>query len=152
MRGLVALSVGGYAVGCSTEPEPPRQSVGRMSELQIGVPHPFVDAEGVPAFVVKLGTPAEQGIGPDADIVAFHQACPHMGCPMPIEKVEAGELTQACVCHFSKFSLIHLGRPVDGPATQGLTRVVLELEDDELYVVGRVGTTVGVPASASAVA
>ncbi len=140
--GLVAGTALATTAGCD-EPT----LVASISNLQEGVAVPFRYPPQHPAFIVKLGQPAEGGIGPDADIIAFHVACPHMGCPLPIADQSAvgqGRLGP-CRCHQSTFDLRHLGRQIIGRASQNLVRVLLESDGTQIYAVGIAGTPFGEP-------
>ena len=119
--------------------------IASLSSLKVGESVPFMYPDSHPAFLVKLGAVAEGGIGPDADIVAFHTACPHMGCPLPVGNAEAitrGELGP-CACHQSTFDLRAHGRQIYGRASQNLVRVLLEIQGDDIYAVGIEGLPFG---------
>ena len=61
----------------------PRIKVARLSDLTEGNPLDFrypLKEHG--NFLVKLGAPARDGVGPDQDVVAFNYLCSHMGCPL----------------------------------------------------------------------
>lgn len=134
--------VGSAAGGCT-----PRQSIAKASELVIGVAQAFEYPAGHPAFVVRLEGPAEHGVGAGADLVAFHLACPHMGCPLGTSDataMKAGRLGP-CACHQSLFDMRFSGRQIYGRATQNLVRVLLEVEANEVFAVGIEGTPFGEP-------
>ena len=60
----------------------PRTRVGSVSELGAGEPQFFdYPLEGQPNIMVKLQQSAIGGGGGDSDIVAFSNACTHIGCP-----------------------------------------------------------------------
>ncbi len=145
---LGAGLLGGAAAACGQEPEEEtsdgRTLVASLKELGDGDSIDFEYPEGHAAFVAKLGVSAEGGLGPDADIVAFHKACPHMGCPIfpDADTLGKGEFGP-CVCHFSRFDLRMSGRQIEGRATQRLVRVNLELEGGELYATGIEGVPFG---------
>lgn len=138
--------LGSAAIACGPQPPPEvnRTWVSSVDELANGDSVDFEFPTGHDAFVVKLGEPAEGGLGPDADIVAFHKACPHMGCPIvpDSESLGQGELGP-CVCHFSRFDLRMSGRQIEGRASQRLVRVTLELEEGELYATAVEGIPFG---------
>ena len=121
-----------------------RTWVASVSSLEGGQSIRFEYPSGHDAFVVRLEVSAEGGAGEDAAIVAFHQACPHMGCPLSptAESATTGELGP-CGCHQSRFDMRSSGRQIEGRATQGLVRVILEVEDGEIYALGIEGTPFG---------
>ena len=54
-----------------------------MGELKAN--DPFAVAypdENAPGVLIKLGTKAPGGVGPDGDIVGFTTICPHKGFPI----------------------------------------------------------------------
>ncbi len=59
----------------------PRLLATNMKSLQLLTPlvfdYPIV---GTSNIIVKLGVQADNGVGPDGDIVAFSRICQHMGC------------------------------------------------------------------------
>ena len=129
------------APGCDDS----RKLIALVSEMTPGSPWTFRYPSSHPAFVVELGQAAEGGAGPDADIVAFHTACPHMGCPLGLKNTEA--LTEGrlgpCSCHQSTFDLRFKGRQIYGRATQNLVRVLLEVVGDQVYATGIEGVPFG---------
>ena len=114
----------------------PRTRIGSVSELGSGEPV-FVDypLETQSNILVKLGQPAIGGRGPDTDIVAFSNLCTHMGCPITDYQPEHHVLGP-CSCHFSSFDLSRDGVTNLGQATQNLPRLLLEIEDDDIYATG----------------
>ena len=152
-RGFLAAAAASAALAC--EEGPPPEAVSRyavravvpLREVLGGTPAYFsYPAAHHAAMVVKLGRPVAGGVGPDGDIVAYHLACPHMGCPLTEVDVAAGTLGP-CNCHLSLFDL-HSGRQLHGRATQDLVRVQLELDGDTLCAVGLVGLPYGDPLDA----
>jgi arsenite oxidase small subunit len=108
-------------------------------------PLDFEYPPGHQAFIVKLGRPANGGVGPDGDIVAFHRACPHRGCAIGDVDLQRGELGP-CPCHMSTFDLASGGLQVFGVASQNLVQVVLEERDSGgIHAVGLVGVPYGEP-------
>lgn len=114
----------------------PRQRVASLAELRAGEPvffdYPLV---GQSNMLVKVGAPAEAGIGPDADIVAFSNLCTHMGCPIDTYQAEHGVMGP-CPCHFTTFDLAHDAQVTLGQATQQLPRVLLTTDGDDIYANG----------------
>lgn len=111
------------------EGAPPGVPPMNIRDLRVGLPLPLTYPEGHSGFVIKLGTPLPTGVGPDGDIVAYHSACPHMGCTLTQIDAEAGTLGP-CACHSSLFDLRRDGVQIYGRATQNLVRVRLVVDDD----------------------
>ncbi len=115
-----------------------------LGELSAGVPAPFdYPVEGSACFLVKLGAPAEGGVGPDGDVVAFSYQCTHMGCSLDGYYDDDHKALGPCRCHYTTFSLRHGGRVVLGQATQDLVQVRLEVEGDEVFARGLEGFVYG---------
>jgi Rieske Fe-S protein len=95
------------------------------------------------------------GIGKKGSIVAYSAICPHqLTHPQPdttffqyvpngtktlaYDKTEGGVFV--CSSHLSAFTPKNGGKRVSGPATEGLTQIVLEIDaDDVLWAVGALG-------------
>ncbi len=116
----------------------PRQQIGRLSELQPGVPVTFRYPWDHPAaanFLVRLSEPAGGGVGPDGDVVAFNSFCTHQGGPLG-ERVNADVgVAGPCPLHWTTFDLSRHGMVVSGHATLGLPQIVLETEGDDIFAV-----------------
>ncbi len=134
-------TVPALASGCADE----REHIVAEDALEEGVALIFQYPPQHEAFIVKLGRPAEGGVGPDGDIVAFHTACPHMGCPInPAGPEQLGTgVFGPCRCHQSTFDLKTSGRQIYGRATQNLVRVLIESDLGEIYAVGIEGLPFG---------
>jgi len=123
---------------------PPKRLLA-LRDLDSSVPWDFEFPNGHAAFLVRLGRPADGGVGPGQDIVAYHRACPHMGCPLTIVDIGKAELGP-CSCHRSRFNLATGGVQTSGMASQNLVQIVLEeREVGVLYAVGIMGLPYGVP-------
>lgn len=104
----------------------PRTRVGAAADLRVGEPVAFTFPDpSSPCTVVKLGTPAEGGVGPDRDIVAYSSMCTHMGCPVAYD---AKSGCFKCPCHYSTFDAEKGGQLICGQATEKLPRVVLQYD------------------------
>ncbi len=114
---------------------PPPQFVARARDIAPGAVIDFEYPAGHAAFLVQLRTPANGGIGGSGDIVAFHRACPHMGCPLSELNVERAELGP-CECHLSLFDLRRGGLQIHGLASQPVAQIQLEVRGDDVYAVG----------------
>ena len=115
----------------------PRQRIASLSELKQGEPIDFIyPLQGQRSFVVRLGEPAQGGVGQDSDIVAFSSICTHMGCPLTGQYKDEHKIIGPCPCHFTTFDLRNNGMVVLGQATQNLPQITLAIEDDAVYAVG----------------
>lgn len=114
----------------------PRVRIGAVSDLAVGEPlffdYPF---EGHSNLVVLVGERILGGIGDGHDIVAFSNQCTHMGCVIT-EYHPDETVLGPCPCHFSSFDLSRDGIASFGQATQNLPRVLLELDNDDIYATG----------------
>ena len=114
----------------------PRLQVGTISGLDEGRPSLFdYPLVGQSNLLVKLGTGATGGVGPDRDIVAFSNICTHMGCVIP-EFGPKRRVLGPCPCHFSTFDLTRSGMVTLGQATQNLPQVILDIAEDDIYATG----------------
>ena len=128
----------------SAEPEG-RRWIADLHSLPVGKPVSFSYPLGHAAIIVRLAKSAPGGSGPHRDIVAYHVACPHMGCPLaPTDTSELAEgIFGPCGCHGSTFDLRDNGRQLFGRASQNLVRVLLAVEDPDIYAIGVVGLPFG---------
>lgn len=114
----------------------PKKRIGSLADLNNGEPiffdYPLV---GQSNMLVKVGSEAESGVGPDNDVVAFSNLCTHMGCPITTYQREEGVLGP-CPCHFTTFDIAHDAQVTLGQATQKLPRVLLLTEGDDIYAHG----------------
>jgi arsenite oxidase small subunit len=119
----------------------PRKFVAKLSDLKLDEPVDFTyPDEGAHAdsMVVRMGTRAGGGIGPDEDVVAFNYACTHQGG----YKKDTKSLG-ACPLHLSTYDLTRHGILISGQAYQSLPQVLLELEGDDIYATGIFGLIFG---------
>lgn len=122
----------------------PRQRIASLSELKPGEPIDFeYPWPGQQNLLFRLGAPANGGIGPDGDIVAFSALCTHMGCPLRGMYKDEHKILGPCPCHYTTFDLRNHGMVVLGQATQNLPQVTLALEGDDIYATGVMGLIYG---------
>jgi len=122
----------------------PRLSVIKLSELVEGEPVAFsYPLEEQPNMIVKLGTPAQGGVGPDEDIVAYSILCTHMGGSLRGKYSHEYKSMGPCPFHFSTFDLTKGGAIVHASATQSLPQVRLEVDGDDVVAVGMQGLVYG---------
>lgn len=79
-----------------------------------------------PGVLIKLGAPAESGVGPDGDIVAFSTLCPHKGFGL---LYVAADKSLNCPGHYSRFDCEKGGFQIWGQATQNLPQFRLRVDD-----------------------
>ena len=122
----------------------PKQKIGSLSALKKGIPldfaYPYPDVQNI---LVKLGTVAGAGVGPDKDIVAFNQQCTHMGGPLQGTYKDAFQALGPCPLHLTTFDLTKHGMVISGHGTESLPQIVLEIQGDDIYAVGVMGLVYG---------
>ncbi len=117
----------------------PRVKVANIKDLVVGTPLTFnYPLEETPNVLVKTGSKAQGGIGPDSDVVAFSVVCQHLGCiwgfvpggksPACDKTYNASGPVGYCCCHGSIFDLDNGGAVTDGPAPRPQPQVILELD------------------------
>ena len=115
----------------------PRLKVINVKSLQVGQALSFnYPLQTTSSMIVKVGVKADNGVGPDSDIVAFSRVCQHQGC---LISYLAGTIMYGnCPCHGSQYDFIHNGNVVTGPTTQPIPRVLLEYDSatGDIYAVG----------------
>ncbi len=130
-------------------PDYPNAAIAKLADVKLGEPIFFEYPQpGQRNMLVKLGKPAEEGIGPDEDVVAFSAFCAHMGVPLDTVYDKELALLGPCPAHFSSFDLTKSGMLVMGKATQPLPQVVLDLDDaGQITATGMYGLIYGWPAN-----
>jgi len=124
----------------------PRKLIGRLSKLKPDVPVDFSypdDGEHSESMLVKIGTRAGGGIGPNQDVVAFNYACTHQGNSLAGSYKKDTKSLGACALHLSTYDLTRHGILISGQAYQSLPQVLLELEGDKIYATGIFGLIFG---------
>ncbi|WP_287877605.1 arsenate reductase (azurin) small subunit [Acidovorax sp.] len=128
----------------------PRQRIASLSALKLGEPvafnYPYPDVRNI---LVKVGSAAGGAIGPDKDIVAFNQQCPHMGGPLDGTYKAQHQVLGPCPLHLTTFDLTRHGMVVSGHSTESLPQIVLELQGEDIYAVGVQGLIYGYSANVS---
>jgi arsenite oxidase small subunit len=122
----------------------PKQKIGSLAALKKGIPldfaYPYPDVQNI---LVKLGTVAGGGVGPDKDIVAFNQQCTHMGGPLQGTYKDKYQALGPCPLHLTTFDLTKHGMVISGHGTESLPQIVLEVQGDDIYAVGVMGLVYG---------
>jgi arsenite oxidase small subunit len=129
--------------------------VANLSDLQVGSPVDFnYPLQETPNILVKLGVPAEGGVGPDKDIVAFSQLCQHLGCvygfvsagssPVCNSKYSASGPVGYCCCHGSVYDLVNAAKVIGGPAPRPVPQVILDFDPTtgNIYATGMTPPTI----------
>ncbi len=124
----------------------PRRHVGNIRDLPPNEPQYFNypdDAFNAKSLLVRLGTEAGGGIGPDMDVVAFNGLCTHMGGDMSMTFKDKEQVLGPCPFHQTTFDLTRHGIVIAGHATESLPQVLLELDGNEIYATGMIGLIYG---------
>ena len=124
LRGGAAVAAGAIAAAPAKAAPPgagmayPANRLANLKDLKVNEPLPitYPDAES-PGVLIRLGTPAPGGAGPDRDVVAYSTLCPHRGHALVHN---AADRTLNCPAHFSRFDCEMEGQQVWGHATQNL--------------------------------
>jgi nitrate reductase gamma subunit len=157
ITGAVALTLGGAAVTLmyitarTAAPSTtfPKVKIANLSDLKVGQPVYFnYPLQDEPNILVKLGEKADDGTGPDGDIVAFSQICQHLGCSIAYQAPDTSPTCNTsykalgpvgyCCCHGSIYDFIHKAKVEAGPAPRPVPQVTLELDTSsgDIYAVG----------------
>jgi len=144
-RGAAAAQQGEKVV--LAYPEYPDLAVANLSDLVDGEPIFFEYPQaGQRNILVKLGRTAEEGIGPDGDVVAFSVFCAHMGVPLDTVYNHEHGMLGPCPLHYATFDLAKTGMTVMGKAVQHLPQVVLSVDDaGAITATGMYGLIYGYP-------
>lgn len=156
---VIVSSVGRRPVGATAAsqaekvqfafPEYPDVVIANLADLNPGEPIFFEYPQpGQRNMLVKLDQSAEEGIGPEGDVVAFSAACSHMGAPLDnVYNHEFGMLGP-CPLHFSTFDLSKSGMNVMGKSSDPLPQVALAVDDNgDIRAIGMFGLIYGYPAN-----
>ena len=130
-------------------PEYPDVVIANIADVKSGEPIFFEYPQaGQRNMLVKIDKLAEEGIGPETDIVAFSTACSHMGAPLDnVYNPEYGVLGP-CPLHFTTFDLSKSGMNVMGKASDHLPQVALAIDDNgDIRATGMFGLIYGYPAN-----
>ncbi len=123
----------------ATVSEWPKVVVTNIKNLTNAVPTRFnYPLTNTPNILVKLGEAAENGVGPDSDIVAFSSVCQHLGCiygfvpmggsPVCNPAYRAAAPLGYCCCHGSQFDFQQGAKVLGGPAARPVPQVKLEFD------------------------
>jgi len=111
-----------------------RVRIANIRDLRVGEPLEG-SYMGKPIVVLKLGEPAQGGVGPEGDIVAFSILCTHMGGRLVYDP---SNKALVCPLHYSVFDPARGGMIVVGHGTEYLPQVVLEYDErtGDIYAIG----------------
>jgi arsenite oxidase small subunit len=126
----------------------PKVMIATVDSLKVNVPVSFyypLDNEA--SILVKVGQPAQGGVGPDKDIVAFSNICQHLGCiydfqapgtSPPCEPSFIAKIPQGyCCCHGSQYDFLTAATVIGGPAPHPVPQVILEVDSSgNIYATG----------------
>ena len=123
----------------------PQVKVANLSDLQAGKPMAFdYPLKGQSSYLIKLGSPAIDGVGSAGDVVAFSTICVHMGCPLVGRYQDAHKVLGPCPCHLSTYDLSLGGMPVTGAATENLPQIELSVDSSgDIFAQGVWGVIYG---------
>ena len=130
-------------------PEYPDVVIANIADVKSGEPIFFEYPQaGQRNMLIKIDRAAEEGIGPESDVVAFSAACAHMGAPLDNAYNHEYGVLGPCPLHFSTFDLAKSGMNVMGKATEPLPQVALTLDDNgDIRATGMFGLIYGYPAN-----
>jgi arsenite oxidase small subunit len=117
----------------------PRMRLGNINSLEALKPlrfnYPLVNT---PNILVKLGVKAENGVGPDGDIVAYSIICQHLGCYFgfqpagsspPCDASFQAPVTEGyCCCHGGQYDFAQGAEVIGGPPPRPVPSVQLEYD------------------------
>jgi len=126
----------------------PRIMLGNVSSLEKLKPlrfnYPLVNT---PNVLVKLGVKAENGVGPNGDIVAYSIICQHLGCYVGFQPPGSSPPCNAsfqapvaegyCCCHGGQYDFTQGAKVIGGPPPRSLPAVQLEYDaaSGDIYAV-----------------
>jgi arsenite oxidase small subunit len=113
--------------------------------------YPLVDT---PSVLIKAGVSADNGVGPDSDIVAFSDICQHLGCiygvvlpggSPPCDSSFMASTPQGyCCCHGGQYDYLHGGQVIGGPPIRPVPQVLLRYDSStgDIYAIGMSSPTI----------
>lgn len=134
----------------------PVVKITNISSLDLATPvrfnYPLVET---PSVLLKLGVQAENGVGPDGDIVAFSNICQHLGCfysilpaagdsPPCNSSFKSAGPQGYCCCHGGQYDFVHGGKVIGGPPPRPVPMVVLKYDSStgDIYATGMTAPTI----------
>ena len=147
--GAVALPALGFvgAAAASGAPTGLRFVVGKLEDLEVGVPKKFaIVGDEVDAWnrapKRKLGSVWVERTG-EREVRAFNVTCPHLGCAIDLVADDSGKSTgYNCPCHDSNWDIA--GKRGEGPSPRDMDPLPVEIGGDGALTVTfkrfRIGT------------
>ena len=133
----------------------PRIRLGNVSSLETLKPvrfnYPLVNT---PNVLVKLNVKAENGVGPDGDIVAYSVICQHLGCYIGFQPPGSSPPCNAsfrapvaqgyCCCHGGQYDFTQGAKVIGGPPPRAVPSVQLEYDaaTGDIYAVAMSAPTI----------
>lgn len=127
----------------------PRVKLVNIKSMELSKPFSFnYPLVSTPNTLIKLGVRAENGVGPDGDIVAYSAICQHLGCYFSFQPLGSSPPCDSsyrapvaegyCCCHGGEYDLVHGGVVIGGPPPRPVPQVKLEFEEPtgDIYAVG----------------
>ena len=127
----------------------PVVKIANLSNLSPSTPvrfnYPLVET---PCVLVKCGQTAENGVGPDSDIVAFSDICQHLGCyyyiltpgtSPPCNSSFTAPIPQGyCCCHGGQYDFLHGAKVIGGPPPRPVPQVTLRYDSStgDIFAIG----------------
>ncbi len=134
-----AIKAGTFVPSGATSLEWPVVKVANINQLTNLSPVTFnYPLTNTPNILVKLGVAAQNGIGPEKDIVAYSSICQHLGCQYSFVQPGASPICNAsyraavpmgyCCCHGSQYDFLSGAKVLGGPAPRPVPMVQLQLD------------------------
>jgi len=113
--------------------------------------YPLVET---PSVLLKLGQQAENGVGPNSDIVAFSNVCQHLGCiysvltagtsPPCNQSFKSVAPQGYCCCHGGQYDFVHGAKVIGGPPPRPVPMVTLKYDSTtgDIYAIGMGAPTI----------
>lgn len=135
----VSLKAGTFVPSIATSIQWPIVKVTNINQLTPLTPLTFYyPLTNTPNILVKLGVAAQNGVGPDGDIVAYSNICQHLGCLYSFLKTndspscnsgyKAAQPMGYCCCHGSQYDFVHGATVIGGPAPRSVPPVQLRFD------------------------
>ncbi|WP_017755309.1 arsenate reductase (azurin) small subunit [Calidifontibacillus oryziterrae] len=152
LGGSVALSAL-YLAGCTAEEtekvEQPKSDpdgypvtkIANLADIKVNEPITFdYPLKTQSNYLLDLGVEVPGGVGPNKSIVAYNRACQHMGCPSNYDDTRN---TFFCPCHQTVYDPSFNGSVVIGQGKASLPRILLKVENNEVFAIGVDGLIYG---------
>jgi len=149
LRLLAFVPAPGAVAGTTVPLAWPEIKLANISALDPSKPLRFnYPLQDTPCVLVKCGQNADNGVGPDSDIVAFSNICQHLGCfysvltpglsPPCDSSFHATAPQGYCCCHGGQYDFLHGAKVIGGPPPRAVPQVTLRYDDStgDVYAVG----------------